>query len=210
MTSKKYRTKGDGGLFKRKDNGMWIGVVEVPGTDGKRRQRSVSSKDRNVAIAKLKKLRAEVDAGRIPVTGKTTVKAWLDRWIEDIRGPKLRPGTKDDYARTIRLHIIPHIGTKRLDRLTPQHVRDMQTAIPHSRTSQLAHVILRSALDDAVKEGLLSPAIPPPTVNPSPRTRPSRYCARPSTLRTRWRPAGPRRSSWARARGRSSGCSGRG
>jgi integrase len=124
--------------------------------DGKRRQREVSSRNRNEAIAKLKQLKADVAAGKVAVTSKATVEAWLSRWIEDIRGPKLRPGTKNDYARTIRLHINPHIGTRRLDRLTAQDVRNMQTAILHSRTAQLAHVILRSALDDAIKEGMLT------------------------------------------------------
>src|SRR6202000_2294204 len=100
------------------DCNLWIGSVEIPSTDGKRRQKRVASKNRNEAIRKLKELRKAVDAGNVAITGKTTVEAWLARWIEDIRGPKLRPGTKDDYARTIRLHINPHIGTKRLDRLT--------------------------------------------------------------------------------------------
>jgi integrase len=152
----KRRSPGDGTLFKRKRDGLWIGRVEVPSTDGKRRSREVSSKNRNEAIAKLKKLKADVAAGKVAVTSKTTVEAWLQRWIEDIRGPKLRPGTKNDYARTIKLHINPHIGSKRLDRLTAQDVRNMQSSITHSRTAQLAHVILRSALDDAIKEGMLT------------------------------------------------------
>jgi integrase len=135
---------------------LWIGRVEIAGEDGKRRQREVSSKNRNEAIAKLKQLKADVAAGRVAVTSRATVEKWLERWIEDIRGPKLRPGTKADYARTIKLHINPHVGNKRLDRLTAQHVRDMQTSIPHSRTAQLAHVILRSALEDAIKEGMLT------------------------------------------------------
>jgi integrase len=135
---------------------LWVGRVELPGTDGKRRYREVSSKNRNEAIGKLKQLKADVAAGKVAVTSKTTVEAWLARWIEDIRGPKLRPGTKNDYARTIRLHINPHIGTKRLDRLTAQDVRVMQTSIEASRTAQLAHVILRSALGDAIKEGMLT------------------------------------------------------
>lgn len=156
MMTGKRRNPGDGTLFKRKKDGMWVARVPIPSTDGKRRHREVARKNRNEAIAEWKKLRTEVLAGRIAVTGKTTVKAWLERWIDDIRGPKLRPGTKDDYARTIRLHINPHVGAKRLDQLTAQHVREMQKNIEASRTAQLAHVILRSALGDAVKEGMLS------------------------------------------------------
>ncbi len=153
---KPRRTKGDGALYKRAD-GMWLGRVELPPGEGnKRRYKYVSSKDRNAAIRELKKLRAEVDAGRIPVTGSTTVQKWLDHWLQTIHGPKLRPGTRDDYARTIRLHINPHIGGRRLDKLTPAHVRQMHTAIESSRTAQLAHVILQRALKDAGREGMLS------------------------------------------------------
>jgi integrase len=155
VTPAKRRTKGDGSLFKRAD-GQWVGVVELEVRDGKRRQKRVSSKDRNVAIAKLKKLRSEVEAGRVAVTDKATVQAWLERWIEDIHGPKLRPGVKDDYARTIRLHITPHIGTRRLSQLTPEHVRQMHKAIESSRTAQLAHIILSRALKDAEREGMIA------------------------------------------------------
>lgn len=155
MVKRTIRVKGSGSLFKRAD-GSWVGSVEIPSTDGKRRQRRVTSTDRNVAIAKLKKLQADVDAGRIAVTSRTTVEGWLSRWLDNIHGPKLRPGTKDDYGRTIRLHIVPNIGTRRLDRLTAQHVRDMATAIESPRTAQLAYIIVRRALADAVREGMLS------------------------------------------------------
>lgn len=153
----KRRTKGDGALFKRGD-GYWIGRVELPTTDGKRRWKTVSSKDRNTCIQKLKKLRGEIDAGRIPVTGNTTVQRWLDRWLEEIHGPHLRPTSKRDYAMTIRLYITPVVGSKRLDRLTPEHVREMHRAAQKTstRAAEKAHVILKRALEDAVKEGLIS------------------------------------------------------
>jgi hypothetical protein len=83
--SPKRRSPGDGGLWK--DNrGLWIGCVEIPSTDGKRRQKRVASKNRNEAIRKLKALKADVDAGRVAYTSRTTVEAWLARWIEDISG----------------------------------------------------------------------------------------------------------------------------
>lgn len=59
----KRRSPGDGSLTKRKSDGLWIGSVEIPSLDGKRRQRRVFSKNRNEAIRKLKQLRADVDAG---------------------------------------------------------------------------------------------------------------------------------------------------
>lgn len=148
------RTKGDGSLFKRAD-GYWIGRVELPSTDGKRRYKTVSSRDRNTAIQRLKKLRADVDAGRIAITANTTVARWLERWLKDIHGPELRPTTFRDYRATIDLHITPHIGSKKLDKLTPEDVRQMHKAITSSRSAQKAHIVLQRALKDAVAEGML-------------------------------------------------------
>lgn len=152
---KSRRTRGDGALFKRAD-GAWVGRVELAPKDGKRRYKTVSSVDRNVCIDKLKKLRADVDAGRIAVTSNATVESWLTRWLEDIAKPRLRPTTFEDYQSVIRGHIIPAIGTKRLDKLTPDHIRGLHRAVGSSRTAELAHVVLSKALKDAVREGMLT------------------------------------------------------
>jgi integrase len=150
------RTAGDGGLYKRKD-GIWVGAVELPKIDGKRRTKTVSSKDRNVAMDKLKKMRRDVEDGRIAVTGKATVAQWLERWITDIHGPTIRPTTKVSYQTCIRLYIVPAIGSKRLEKLLPQDVRDMHrhASATSQRAAQKSHVILQRALSDAVNEGLI-------------------------------------------------------
>lgn len=148
------RTRGDGGLYQRA-NGLWVGSYTVPTEDGSRRRAYVQSMDRNKCIDKLKKLRADVDEGTLPVTSKTTVAEWLDRWITEIHGPSLRPTTLRDYRGTICHDITPHIGSKRLDRLTPAHVRQMQRDIKSSRQAQKARIVLQRALTDAVREGML-------------------------------------------------------
>jgi integrase len=156
-SQKQRRTKGDGSLFQR-SNGLWVGRVELPSISETRRYRYVSSMDRNEAINKLKKLRGQILDGKITATGNTTVGKWLDKWLEIRKGGArpLRPGTHDDYARTIRLHIKPAIGRKRLAALEPEHVRQMQEGIAQTRTAQVAHVILRGALQAAVREGILA------------------------------------------------------
>lgn len=152
------RTKGDGGLFQRAD-GMWIGRVELPPVDGQRRRRQVSSRDFDKAAAELRKLRTDVDEGRIAVTGNTTVEKWLERWITEIHpnSPRRpRPTTIRDYQTSIRLHINPHIGKKRLDKLTTNDVRKMQAAIGARRAAEKAHVILQKALKDAIREQMIT------------------------------------------------------
>lgn len=158
MSPSKRRARGDGTLFQRAD-GIWVGRVELPpGPDGKRRQRQVASRDFDTAATELRKLRTAVDEGRIAVTGSTTVAKWLERWITEIHpnSPRRpRPTTIRDYKTSIRLHITPHIGTKRLDKLTPEHVREMQRAVGKRRAAEKAHVVLQKALKDAVREGMI-------------------------------------------------------
>lgn len=148
------RTKGDGSLFKRTD-GMWIGRVELPPGPEGRRHKYVSSKNRNEAIRKLKELRAEIDAGRIPVTDKTSVSDWLDKWLA-IKYGKVAQNTYDYYEQSVRLHIKPYIGRIKLKMLTPQHVReDMLAKIDTTANAQRAHKTLKLALETAVNDGVL-------------------------------------------------------
>lgn len=162
------RTRGDGGLFQRAD-GMWIGRVELPaGPNGERRRKQVASRSFAEAGAELKKLRTDVEQGRIAYTSATTVEKWMERWITEIHPDKIRPTTRRDYETTIRLHIVPAIGSKRLDKLTTNHIRAMHNKIGKRRAAVKAHVVLKKALKDAVREGAL-------TRNPADMIDPPKY-----------------------------------
>lgn len=153
---KPRRPRGDGALYKRADD-QWIGRVELPiGGDGKRRFKTVSSKNRNVAIRKLKALRADVAAGKIAVTSSATVEQWLNRWLTDVHKRRVRPNTFAGDERIVRLHIIPHIGRRRLDQLTPAHVLAMHDAIDSSSNARKAHGHLVKALKDAERFGMVT------------------------------------------------------
>ncbi|MCX2931342.1 site-specific integrase [Mycobacterium sp. CVI_P3] len=149
----KRRAAGEGGLFLRGD-GMWVGSVEIPTTDGSRRQKRVYSKDYNKCAEKKRELEDAVRDGVIP-NASTTVGRWLTEWLTDIKGPRVRPNTRKFYEEAIRLHITPQIGKKRLDRLTPADVRMMLGAIATSRNKQRAHQTLNLALKAAVKDGMI-------------------------------------------------------
>ena len=146
------RGAGDGALYKRKD-GMWEGRVDIPpGPAGKRRTRSVYSKDRSACADKLRKLQDEINAGLVCSAPATTVGDWLDYWLANIHRSKVKPGTRTDYARVIRNDIKPLIGTKKLNQLQPEDVLAMEQSVARrsTRTAQLAHHILNKALRDAV------------------------------------------------------------
>lgn len=152
------RSKGDGGLYQRAD-GMWVGTVELGWTpDGKRRRKVVTHRTQAGALAKLREVRRAVDRyGTVP-TGSPTVEVWLNRWLTDIAAPRVKPLTLNGYISKAKL-ITEAIGRVRLDKLTAQHVRTMQrhaAADGRSSTTALAcHRILRKALEDAMREGIL-------------------------------------------------------
>lgn len=148
----KKRGTGDGALYKRKD-GLWVGRVDVPpGPDGKRKVRSVYSKDRAAAAEKLRKLQAEVEAGLVTTAPATTVAAWLDYWLNDFHRDNIRPGTRADYKCVITKHIVPRIGSKKLKQLKSEDVLTMQKHIAKTstRNAQVAHHLLNRAFNDAI------------------------------------------------------------
>src|SRR6185312_13455132 len=98
----KRRGAGDGGLYKRSD-GIWVGRVDVPpGPDGKRRVKSVYSKDRATAAEKLRKLQSCIADGAVITSPVSTVAGWLDYWLANVHRTNIKPGTREDYARIIR------------------------------------------------------------------------------------------------------------
>ncbi|WP_236746289.1 N-terminal phage integrase SAM-like domain-containing protein, partial [Mycobacteroides abscessus] len=138
-------------------------------------------------MAKLRTLRKEVAEGRATVTGSTTVGRWLRKWIDEIHGPSLRPKAYTDYESIIRLHITPAIGHKRLDVLTAEDVRAMYREMQKTstRTAAQSHIILRKALGDAMKEGILGKNITDAVAKPKHTPEPPWKSRRLLTLETR-------------------------
>jgi integrase len=87
-----------------------------------------------------------------------TVAGWLRRWLRDVARPTVRPSTLRDCETTVRRHLIPNLGCTRLTRLTPGDVRGMHQRVSASvsvSAANKAHRVLRAALSDAEREGLV-------------------------------------------------------
>ena len=52
--------------------------------------------------------------GRLPRVTATSLNQYLDRWLATAAKPRLRPKSYDDYARLLRLHIRPTLGSRPL------------------------------------------------------------------------------------------------
>lgn len=142
------RSPGDGTLFKRQRDGLWVAGFTIDG-----RQHRVTAKNRNRAIEKRRELKAQLDAGIRVSGGRAKLSVWLERWLE-IHKPRVDPETFRSYETAVRLYINPTIGATRLDKLTPDHVRDMIAELQETspRNAQKAYTTLRLALKQAMAE----------------------------------------------------------
>lgn len=179
MTARKpRRSPGDGTLFKRKD-GYWVGGVELtPAADGTRRYKRIVRKSRNECIKELRLLKADAAAGRITGAKSTTVEKWLTYWLTDILPHRnVKPATTTSYRNAVRNHLIPGLGTKRLDKLHPADIRGFYTALTErvsGRAAQKCDQVLRLALAAAVRDGILGVSVMDRVDKPA-------YTARPAT-----------------------------
>jgi integrase len=152
------RDKGTGTIFRRAD-GTYIGGIEIPTTDGKRRRKTVSSKRRDIVVRRLRQLRKDIDAGRVTSAPSVTVARYLHDWLKLVVAPHAAPKTYAWYEQAVRLHITPYIGAKRLEKLVPADIRMLHELVAENASTssaQQAHVTLRTALSRAVKDGVLS------------------------------------------------------
>lgn len=156
MAAPSRRPAGEGTLYQRHD-GLWVGAVELPTSDGRRRRRTVSARKRTDAAAKLRKLVSQIEQGALPTANSTTVQAWMDYWLREIVWPAVKPKTYNYYEEHARLHIIPNIGAKKISRLTQEDVRRLLRTLQtnaSTSTAQKAHQVLKKCLQDAINEGV--------------------------------------------------------
>lgn len=150
------RGKGEGSLFKD-GRGYWTARVELPSYDGTRRSKKVRSKSKAVVIEKMRDMQNELKKrGDLP-TRDITVEQWLNEWFTTVCVFEVSPKTSNNYKSQIKNHIVPVIGSKPLEKLTPADIRRMHAAIAQkglsSTTARLNHRILSGALKVAVSDG---------------------------------------------------------
>lgn len=89
------------------------------------------------------------------LTERQTLAQFLDRWLDDVSKPSVRPKTYRFYQDHINLHIKPSLGKKQLEKLTPADVQHfVNDRLKTGLSPQtIRHIIatLRAALSIAVK-----------------------------------------------------------
>jgi site-specific recombinase XerC len=95
----------------------------------------------------------------VPTESGNRLRDYLAYWLSEVAQHELRPRTFETYARAVDRHIVPVLGGKRLRSLTPADVRSLMNAKLAEglapRTVHYLRAVLRSALSQAVREGLV-------------------------------------------------------
>ena len=151
------RANGEGTVYRRED-GRWEAAAYVMTSDGTRRRVRVYGSTQEEAADRRANLIAN-DRRGLPAETSDRVRDYLLHWLEHVAQPQLRPRTYEAYARCVHRHVLPALGAKRLRLLTPADVRGVLNAKLAAglspRTVQYIRAVLRSALSQAMRDGLV-------------------------------------------------------
>ena len=165
----KRRPSGDGLVRKRAD-GRWEGRIVVGHKEnGNPIYRSVFAEKQSDLMPRLNELKMQYAGVELTEESSITLGEWLGRWMEEYKKPILRPSTYSGYGKDIENHILPYLGAKKLTQLKTADIQKHYNRLLESgrkndigkgkglanATVRGIHMVLREALDSAVREGLI-------------------------------------------------------
>jgi integrase len=154
----KKRGAGEGNIYQRSD-GRWEARISLGYANGKRVRKSYFGATQAAVEDQLLKARSDLSRGLPVGVEHQTVKDFLDRWLDESVKPSVRPATHQQYHQHVRLYLGPSLGKHALLKLSPLHVlvfvNERLKSGLSPRTVQLSLVILRHALDTAMKWNLV-------------------------------------------------------
>lgn len=184
----KVRANGEGTLFQRKSDGLWVG--RIPNgykPDGSIRYITITGKLQSTVLEKMKKAKADIQNNTYAEPTKITVKEWFNTWLNKIVKSSVKETTWTSYKGLIDNHIVPEIGGIKLMNLQTSDLQNLYNRLLESgrkdkkkvdgkmvnkegglspRTVRYIHVIIHSALESAKEH--TPPLI---TINPARKSK---------------------------------------
>lgn len=158
MTGRR-RANGEGSVSKRQD-GRWMGMLDLGWIDGKRVRRTVYGRTRAEVLDKLRQLRRSQEAGVDLAAPPRTLGRWLSEWLTEVKATDgTRPSTLDRYRQVVDVHLVPGLGALRIDKVSARDVHRFLVGLRETRsagTVAKVHAVLRAALSDAVRFDLVA------------------------------------------------------
>src|SRR5579884_4250453 len=170
------RGRGEGSVYQDTE-GRWTGSVHLGYENGKRKRKVIHGETQAAVIDEMKKILDSQRRG-IPIQTKSdSVKDFITAWLENTVKPSVRPKTYRSYEQMVRNHIVPVLGSRKLEKLNIQDVQafmadrlmrghkiatkqeDGTITVTEGPSSpalvRYLRVVLRAALTDAMRAGLI-------------------------------------------------------
>jgi len=168
MKRRRTRANGEGSVYQRKADGIWVGALVL--ANGRRKV--IYGATRGKAVEKLSELKVSVATLGVPQTDERfTVESFFLAWLAENR-PRLRPSSYRTYDSMVRIHIVPAFGSRKLTSLTTMQLERFLLSVPLAPKSvTVLKGVISGALADAVKGGYLrqNPAVHADTPKVVPR-----------------------------------------
>ncbi|EFV14138.1 tyrosine-type recombinase/integrase [Segniliparus rugosus] len=170
------RANGEG-TVRQRPNGLWEArLAYLDPKTGQRKRTSFYADTAKAAREKLKNARERLDKGAPPTDAKASVKEWMAHWrATTLQASDRKANTIELYERLSIHHIeTGKFGTLTLDKLKPSHIEALIVHLKNAGKAQTGddgkknlvglaestvrttYTVLRSALDTAVRDGLLA------------------------------------------------------
>lgn len=183
--ARRHRGHGEGTIYQRKSDGRWCSQITI-GTNpktGRPKRKTFYGRTRREVAEKLTKAKQTLNDGLYIEPSNATLGQWLDRWLTEYKKPQLKQGTFENYEMLVRVHIKPALGNIPLAKIQPHMLQEFYNEKLESgrhdgkgglstRTVRYFHAVIKQALEQAVKEGVLprnvADATNPPVIENKP------------------------------------------
>jgi integrase len=146
------RQNGEGSVYRRASDGLWIGSVTLGWDADKRIRKTVSAKTATEVREKLRQVQTKVDAGLPIGEDKLTVNQLLDRWFTDVMRHQVASPALSNYETIAKVHIRPTLGRKQVTKLKPAEIDALLSVKLDSGLSVSTVRRIRSVLAQAITQ----------------------------------------------------------
>ena len=149
------RGHGEGSIYRRKD-GRYAAAITLEN----RKRKTFYGKTRREVQEKLNAALHDRKQGTLATGPQLLLRTYLEHWLEQVYKPTVKQLSYQQYRSIVRNHLVPVLGNVSLQKLTAEKIQALYTRRLNEglapRTIVLIHAVLHSALENAVKWGLVS------------------------------------------------------
>ncbi|CCF83358.1 tyrosine-type recombinase/integrase [Nitrolancea hollandica] len=153
------RGHGEGSIYQRESDGLWVASVNLGYVDGKRKRKTLYGKTRREVAEKIKAVLRDQQQGLPVTTERQTLAQYLERWLSASVKPSVKVKTYEGYESIVRIRVVPRIGRRQLAKVTAldlqQLYSDLQAAGLSARSVHHTHRVFHRAFVQAVRWDLI-------------------------------------------------------